>query len=40
MGKFMTAGMLGFLLGRKCSGADSPFCAKQLKKKAQKWLKL
>ena len=40
MGKLMTAGMLGFMLGRKSNGMSSPLCAKQLKRKARKWLGL
>ena len=40
MGKLMTAGMMGFLLGRKSNGMNSRFCARQLKRKARKWLGL
>ena len=40
MGKLVTAGMLGYMLGRKASGESSRFCAKQLKKKARNWLGL
>ena len=32
MGKCLTAGMLGFLLGMKCKESGKHFCARQLMK--------
>lgn len=40
MGKCLTAGMLGFLLGVKCKESGKHFCARQLKRQAMKMVGL
>lgn len=40
MGKYITAGMLGFLLGMKCKENGKKLCVKQLKRQAMRKLGL
>ena len=40
MGRCLTAGMLGFLLGIKCRECGRHFCARQLRRQAMKMVGL